>query len=165
MRHNARAVYQFYMGWFDGNPANLDPLPPQEPAKHYVALMGGADKAWPPAQTAFDNGDYRWAAELLNHAVFADPGHKAGQGSCWPGPTTSSATWPSRRTWRNFYLTGALRAAQRPAGAKALTPGHAAGHAAADADRALPGRDGGEPERPGAEGKNLKINLVFSDLP
>ena len=70
LRHNVKAVYQFYLGAYDGNPANLNPLPPQESAKRWLELIGGADKAVAAAQAAYDQGDYRWAAELLNHAVF-----------------------------------------------------------------------------------------------
>ena len=68
---------QFYMGAYDGNPANLNPLPPQESAKRYLELLGGADKAVAAAQAAYDKGDFRWAAELLNHAVFGAPDNKA----------------------------------------------------------------------------------------
>src|SRR5208337_3818439 len=63
-------------GYYDGNPANLNPLPPKESAKRYLELFGGADKAIAAAQIAFDKGDYRWTAELLNHVVFAQPGNK-----------------------------------------------------------------------------------------
>ena len=77
LRHNVKAVYQFYMGFYDGNPANLNPLPPEESAKRYLELVGGADKAIIAAQVAFDKGDYRWAAELLNHVVFAQPDNKS----------------------------------------------------------------------------------------
>jgi alkyl sulfatase BDS1-like metallo-beta-lactamase superfamily hydrolase len=72
LRHNVKAVYQFYMGAYDGNPVNLDPLPPQESAKHYLELIG-SDKAVAAAQTAFDKGEYRWAAQLLNDVVFGQP--------------------------------------------------------------------------------------------
>ncbi len=75
IRHNVKAVYQFYLGNYDGNPARLDALPPADVAKRYVALMGGADQAIATAQKSFDEGDYRWAAELLNHVVFADGGN------------------------------------------------------------------------------------------
>ena len=76
LRHNVKAVYQFYIGAYDGNPANLNPLPPQESAKRYLELLGGANKAVAAAQIAFDKGDYRWAAELLNHAVLGDSSSK-----------------------------------------------------------------------------------------
>lgn len=73
VKHNARAVYQFYFGWYDGNPVNLDPLPPVEASKRYVDAMGGAEKVLGLAQAAFDEGDYRWGAELAYRVVFADP--------------------------------------------------------------------------------------------
>ena len=73
VRHNARAIYQNYLGWYDGNPANLDPLPPVEAGRRYAALAGGGDALLETARAAFDDSDYRWAAELLNHLVFADP--------------------------------------------------------------------------------------------
>ena len=77
LKHNAKAVYQFYFGWFDGNPANLDPLPPQELGKRYVEAIGGPTKVLAAAQTAYDAGDYRWAATLLDNLVFAEPQDRA----------------------------------------------------------------------------------------
>ena len=77
--HNVRAVYQRYLGFFDGNPAHLDPYPPAEAARRYVRLAGGVDELLAQAHTAFNEGDYRWAAELCSHAVFAE------QGSSEPG--------------------------------------------------------------------------------
>lgn len=73
LRHNARAVYQSYLGWYDGNPANLNPLPPVEAGKRYVEVMGGADEVLKKAAVYFEKGEYRWVAEILNHLVFADP--------------------------------------------------------------------------------------------
>ena len=75
--HNVRAVYQRYMGWFDGNPARLWPHPPEALATRYVDAIGGVDRVIELAQQAFDAGDFRWAATLLDHAVFADPDHAA----------------------------------------------------------------------------------------
>ena len=69
---NSRAVYQFYMGWYDANPANLAPMPPRDTGKRYVAAMGGAAKVKAMAREAYDAGDYAWAAELLNHVVMSD---------------------------------------------------------------------------------------------
>ncbi|HEX4879537.1 MAG TPA: alkyl sulfatase dimerization domain-containing protein, partial [Limnobacter sp.] len=105
--HNVKAVYQMYMGWFDANPANLHPIPPVEAAKRYVALAGGMDALVGKAQTAHDQGDYRWSAELLKHAVYADPAHagaKALLASCFEQMGYQAESAP----WRNFYLTGAL---------------------------------------------------------
>lgn len=104
--HNARAVYQFYFSWFDGNPSNLDPLPPEEAAVKYVAAMGGADKVLALARTSYAAGDYRWTIELLKQAVFADPANKpartlAAQAMRQIGYAAESALW------RNYYLSGA----------------------------------------------------------
>lgn len=74
VRHNSRAVYQGYLGWYDGNPANLDPLPPVEAGIRYVESMGGTEAVLEKAKEAFDAADYRWVAQLLNHLVFAEPG-------------------------------------------------------------------------------------------
>jgi alkyl sulfatase BDS1-like metallo-beta-lactamase superfamily hydrolase len=73
LKHNAKAVYQRYFGWYDGNPANLDPLPPAEAGAKYVELAGGAANLLKNAQAAYDRGEYRWVAEVVNHLVFADP--------------------------------------------------------------------------------------------
>ncbi|GLK51861.1 alkyl/aryl-sulfatase [Maricaulis virginensis] len=77
LRHNSRAVYQRYFGWYDGVPANLDPLPRGEAAHRYVDLLGGVEAAVAAAETAFADGDYRWSAELAQHAVYAAPGNEA----------------------------------------------------------------------------------------
>lgn len=71
-KHNAKAVYQAYLGWYDANPVNLDPLPATATAIKYVELMGGADKVIAATQMAVDSGEYRWAAELINHLVVSD---------------------------------------------------------------------------------------------
>jgi alkyl sulfatase BDS1-like metallo-beta-lactamase superfamily hydrolase len=69
LKHNAKAVYQRYFGWYDGNPANLDPLPPAEAGAKYVELAGGAANLLKNAQAAYDRGEYRWVAEVVNHLV------------------------------------------------------------------------------------------------
>ena len=71
--HNSKAVYQRYLSWYDGNPANLNKLPPADAGRRYVELAGGADKVLASGRAAFAAGDYRWGAELMNHLVFADP--------------------------------------------------------------------------------------------
>jgi alkyl sulfatase BDS1-like metallo-beta-lactamase superfamily hydrolase len=96
LRHNVKAVYQFYMGAYDGNPANLDPLAAAGIGARYLELLGGADKAVAAAQAAFDKGDYRWAAELLNHAVFGDPDAQAGASELLARTYEQWATWPRR---------------------------------------------------------------------
>ena len=75
--HNVKAIYQRYMGWYDGNPAHLWQHPPVEAATRYVDFMGGADAVVTKARTSFEEGDLRWAAEVLNHVVFAEPSHAA----------------------------------------------------------------------------------------
>lgn len=80
LRHNSRAVYQRYMGWYDGNPANLNNLPPAESAKKYVEYMGGEAQVLDRAQSDFDRGEYRWVATALKHVVFANPESQKGKG-------------------------------------------------------------------------------------
>ncbi len=104
--HNAKAIYQRYMGWYDANPASLQPLPPVAAGKHYVDAMGGADALLAKAETASAAGEYRWAAMLLNHLVFADPeNHKARESLA--DVYTQLAYRAEAGTWRNIYLTGA----------------------------------------------------------
>lgn len=107
VRHNAKAVYQFYLGWYDAHPANLDPLPPVEAGQRYVALAGGADKLQLAAQQAFDAGDFRWAAEILKHAVYADPDNTAAR-ELLAKTFEQLGYLAEASTWRNAYLTGAL---------------------------------------------------------
>ncbi|WP_281648339.1 alkyl sulfatase dimerization domain-containing protein [Parendozoicomonas sp. Alg238-R29] len=71
LRHNTRAIYQYYMGWYDGHPSDLNNLPDVQASIRYVDFMGGADKAYEKAKKAFDRGEYRWVAEVLKHVVFA----------------------------------------------------------------------------------------------
>jgi alkyl sulfatase BDS1-like metallo-beta-lactamase superfamily hydrolase len=103
---NSRAVYQFYMGWYDANPVHLTPMPPVEAGKRYVAALGGPTKMLGLAQGAYDAGDYAWAAELLNRAVMADSGDAAAKtllARCY-----DQLGWQSENSlWRNIYLTGA----------------------------------------------------------
>lgn len=82
VKHNAKAVYQAYLGWYDAIPARLDALPPIVSAKKYVKLAGGMEQLLVEAQISFDGGDYRWVAELLEHAVFAEPKHHKERVAC-----------------------------------------------------------------------------------
>ena len=111
VRHNVKAVYQHYLGWFDANPANLDPLPPVDAAKRYVALAGGMDKLVASAQQAYDAGDFRWAAELLKHAVYADADNKPAK-ELQAKAFEQMGYMAESTAWRNFYLTGALELRQ-----------------------------------------------------
>ncbi len=106
LSHNAKAVYQFYFGWYDANPANLNPLPPAQSGKKYVEFMGGADSVLTKAQSCFRKGEYRWVAEVLNHLVFADPDNdkaKALLAKTYDQLGYRAESGP----WRDAYLTGA----------------------------------------------------------
>jgi alkyl sulfatase BDS1-like metallo-beta-lactamase superfamily hydrolase len=106
LNHNAKAVYQRYLGWFDGNPANLHPLPPTEAGQRYVDLAGGPDALLAKARTAFEAGDYRWVAELVNHLVFADPAHMEAR-ELLADALEQMGYQAESGPWRAFYLTGA----------------------------------------------------------
>lgn len=104
---NTRAVYQRYMGFYDGNPANLNPLPPVDTAKRTVEAMGGGAAVLEKIRKAMASGDYRWAAQLGNQLLFAEPdnaeAHKA------QAETLEQLGYQSENaTWRNMYLTGAM---------------------------------------------------------
>ncbi len=104
--HNSKAVYQRYLGWFDGNPANLNPHPPEQAGSRYVEAIGGADAVIARARSAFEEGDYRWVAQLLNHLVFADPSNQ--EGRLLQADTFEQLGYQAESgPWRNFYLTGA----------------------------------------------------------
>jgi alkyl sulfatase BDS1-like metallo-beta-lactamase superfamily hydrolase len=107
VRHNARAVYQAYLGWYDGNPAHLNPLAPEEAGARYIELMGGGDAVLAKAQASFDQGQYRWVAELLNHLVFAEPGNAKAKGLL--ARTYDQLGYQSESgPWRDVYLSGAF---------------------------------------------------------
>ncbi|MGK2740312.1 alkyl/aryl-sulfatase [Tepidicaulis sp. LMO-SS28] len=122
LNHNAKAVYQRYLGWFDGNPANLHKLPPEEAGKRYVAAMGGAGAVLKTARAAFEEGDYRWVAELVNHLVFADPANEEArllQADALEQMGYQAESGP----WRAFYLTGAQELRQPRAPSNVPRPG------------------------------------------
>jgi alkyl sulfatase BDS1-like metallo-beta-lactamase superfamily hydrolase len=106
MSHNSKAVYQRYMGWYDANPASLHELPPEPAAKRYVEAMGGGEAVRTRAKRAADAGEYRWAATLLNHAVFADPDDQAARDAL-ADVYAQLAYQAEAGTWRNIYLSGA----------------------------------------------------------
>ena len=107
LNHNAKAVYQRYLGWFDGNPANLHKLPPVEAGKRYVELAGGPDKLLAHARAAYDKGDYRWVAEIGNHLVFADPTN-ADARHLQADALEQLGYQAESGPWRGFYLTAAM---------------------------------------------------------
>jgi alkyl sulfatase BDS1-like metallo-beta-lactamase superfamily hydrolase len=105
--HNVKAIYQRYMGWFDGNPAHLWQHPPAEEAKRYVECMGGASKVMAMARDYTAHGDTRFAATLLNHVVFADPSNMDAK-TALADVFQRLGEGAENGTWRNFYLTGAM---------------------------------------------------------
>ncbi len=100
--HNVKAVYQRYLGWFDGNPAHLWEHPPVERATRYVDIMGGADRVVEKARAAYESGDYRWVAEVVNHVVFAEPDHAAAR-ELLADTYEQLGYGAENGTWRNFF--------------------------------------------------------------
>jgi alkyl sulfatase BDS1-like metallo-beta-lactamase superfamily hydrolase len=106
VRHNAKAVYQFYFGWYDANPSHLNPLAPADAAPRYVEFMGGGATVLAKAQASFDKGDYRWVAEVLNHLVFAEPDNRAAR-ELLARSYDQLGYQAESGPWRDAYLSGA----------------------------------------------------------
>jgi len=106
LSHNAKAVYQKYLGWYDANPANLNPLPPVDSAKKAVAYMGGADAVIARAREDFQRGEYRWVASVMNQLVHADPENRAAR-ELGADALEQLGYQAEAGTWRNAYLYGA----------------------------------------------------------
>ena len=106
VNHNVKAVYQRYMGWYDANPANLWPHPPEAVAPRYVAAMGGRDGALAVARQAWADGDYRWCAEVGKHLVFADATDDDAR-TLLADALEQLGFGAENGTWRNAYLAGA----------------------------------------------------------
>ena len=159
LKFNARAVYQRYMGHYDGNPAHLDPLPDVERGRRYVAAMGGARKLLATAAKARAEDDERWAAEILSHLVMADPANTKAREMLAEsfeqlGYRTETAPW------RNIYLSGAREMRDQPTtGALAVTSEIAAATSLADLMDLFAVRL--SPER--AAGADLAIGIVLPD--
>ena len=159
--HNSKAVYNYYLGFFDANPANLQPLVPAEAAAKYVEFMGGADAILEKAKKSYDAGEYRWVAEVVKHVVYADPKNQAArdlQANAFEQLGYQAESGP----WRNFYLAGAKEL--RDGVQKAATPNTAS----PDVTKAmsleqlfdfLAIRLNGER----AAGKAITINFTFTD--
>jgi len=159
--HNARAVYQKYLGFFDGNPAHMHPLPPAEVGSKYVEFMGGPDELLEKAREAYNNAEYRWVVEVVNHLVFADPSnvdalHLQADALEQLGYRAESGQW------RNFYLTGARELRQgvnAAATTRTLSPDMISALSIGELFDYLAVRLNG----PQAAGKNLILNFVFED--
>ena len=162
LSHNTKAVYQAYLGWYDGNPAHLNPLPPEESAKRYVACMGGAEAVLTKARNAYDEGDYRWVAEVLNHLVFAEPNHQ--EAKLLLARTYDQLGYQAESgVWRSAYLTAAheLR--------------HGTPDKGLDMEKAYELLKRTPPSKffdsmavrldgPAAAGKTMVLNIVFTDI-
>lgn len=123
LRHNAKAIYQRYMGWYDANPANLNPLPPVQNAAKTIEYMGGADKVIEQARKDYDNGEYRWVASVMNQVVFADPSNQAAR-ELGADALEQLGYQAEAGTWRGAYLMGAqeLRNGTLPPTVGSLSP-------------------------------------------
>lgn len=162
LKHNSRAVYQRYMGWYDGNPSDLDDLPPQEAAKKYVEYMGGENAILEKAKNDFDNGNYRWTATVLKQVVFANPESVHGK-NLLADSYEQMGYQAESGPWRSVYLQGAyeLRNGVPTAGGTDV--------ASPDTINAMPPEMmfdylGVRLNGPKAGGKNIKLNVTFDDL-
>lgn len=104
--HNSKAIYQYYLGWYDAVPANLNPHPPEVRAANLVTAMGGAKKVLAEAKKAMKAGDYRWSSDLLNQLVFADPENVEGR-ALLADSYEQQGYQAESAIWRNMFLSGA----------------------------------------------------------
>jgi alkyl sulfatase BDS1-like metallo-beta-lactamase superfamily hydrolase len=161
LSHNAKAVYQKYLGWYDANPADLNPLPPVESAKKTVEYMGGAEAVIARARADFAQGQYRWVASAMNQVVFADPANRAAR-ELGADALEQLGFQAEAGTWRNAYLVGAMELRN---GVPKVKPGSTAN---ADTLKAV-SNDlffdflGVRLNAARAEGKHLVVNWNFTD--
>lgn len=145
LSHNVKAIYTFYLGWFDGVPAHLNPHPPVENGKRYVEAVGGPDALLTKGKQAFDDGDYRWAAELVNHLVFADPSNQKARELL--ADTYEQLGYQAENgTWRNL-TPGRSDGIAASAGTDAVQQPNRPGRCRRDASRADAGLLGSSPRR------------------
>ncbi|MFW9082516.1 alkyl/aryl-sulfatase [Pseudomonas sp. P2757] len=161
LRHNVKAIYQLYLGAYDGNPANLNPLAPKDAAKRYVALMGGTAKVVQAAQVAYDNGDYRWVAELLNQAVLDAPDDKSAK-ELLARAYEQMGYQAESATWRNSYLTAADELRNGPPSQGVRRSDLLELMKQTPTERFLEAM-AASLDGPAAAGKNLTLNLVLTD--
>jgi alkyl sulfatase BDS1-like metallo-beta-lactamase superfamily hydrolase len=161
LSHNSKAVYQHYFGWYDGNPAHLNPLPPEQSSVRYVEFMGGADALLEKAASYQAKGEYRWVGEVLNHLVFAEPGNIAAR-EMLAEAYRQMAYQAESGPWRDIYLSAAQE----------LIRGAVEVNAVAISSRAFLQEVpllqfmkalSVKLDAEKAEGEQLKINLLFTD--
>jgi alkyl sulfatase BDS1-like metallo-beta-lactamase superfamily hydrolase len=161
LNHNAKAVYQRYLGWFDGNPANLHKHPPVEAGRRYVDLAGGPEALLAKARAAYDAGDFRWVAEVVNHLVFADPADAEAR-TLQADALEQLGYQAESGPWRGFYLTAAMELRNPRPPAAEPRQGAAGQIRALPADQLLDSltvRLNGEK----AGERTLAFNLAFTD--
>lgn len=161
VKHNSKAVYVKYLGYFNGNPATLDALPPVEAGKRYVKFMGGADNLLANAKASFEEGEYRWVAEVLNHLVMAEPENEAAK-MLLADALEQLGYQAESGPWRNFYLTGAyeLREGVPESSPSQISEGVATGMPLDNLFDAFAMRLDG----PKAAGRHYRFKLSFTDL-
>jgi alkyl sulfatase BDS1-like metallo-beta-lactamase superfamily hydrolase len=160
--HNVRAVYNYYLGYFDGNPANLNPLPPEEVAKKYVDAMGGPGAVLAVGKKALEQGDYRWGAEAVKHLVFAHPDNQEAR-NLEADLLEQMGYQAESGPWRNFYLAGAKEL--RAGVAKMATPNTASADVLGNMSFDLIfGFMGIQLDAKKADGKKITVNWAFPDV-
>src|SRR6516165_5971576 len=161
IRHNVKAIYQKYLGWYDANPVHLDPLPPVESGKKYVEYMGGSDAILSRAKNDFDKGEFRFVAEALSHLVFAEPDNRAAR-TLLADTFEQLGYAAESATWRNAYLFGAQELRQGMPDAPPPRPIPRETLAALRTEQ-LWDVLGVKLNGPKAEGKHIVLNWRFSD--
>jgi alkyl sulfatase BDS1-like metallo-beta-lactamase superfamily hydrolase len=161
LSHNVKAVYQFYLGWYNANPADLNPLPRAEEAKKQVEYMGGAEAVIKRAREDFKAGQYRWVASVMSQVVFADPLNKDAR-NLGADALEQLGYQSEAATWRNAYLLGALEL-RNGVGAQAPSTANADLLKGVSIDLAFDFL-GVRLNAPKAEGKTIVINWTFTDL-
>ncbi len=161
IRHNVKAIYQKYLGWYDANPVNLDPLPPVDAGRKYVEYMGGADAIIARAREDFAKGEFRFVAQALGHLVFAEPANQSARALL--ADTLEQLGYAAESaTWRNAYLFGAqeLRQGMPKASPRPPMPRETL---AALRTAQLWDLLGVRLNGPKAEGKRIVLNWAFTD--
>jgi alkyl sulfatase BDS1-like metallo-beta-lactamase superfamily hydrolase len=161
LRHNVKAIYQKYLGWYDANPVNLDPLPPVEAGRKYVEYMGGAEAILARARADFAKGEFRFVAQAVSHLVFADPDNPAARALL--ADTFEQLGYAAESaTWRNAYLFGAQELRQGMPKTQPRPP-MSVETAASLRTKQLWDVLGVRLNGPKAEGKHIVLNWSFID--
>ncbi len=162
LKHNAKAVYQFYLGWYDANPADLDPLPRAEEAKKQLDYMGGAEAVLKRARDDYKAGQYRWVARVTSQIVFADPANKDAR-ELGADALEQLGYQSEAATWRNAYLLGAAELRNGVGPARSGSGGNPELLKGVSIDLAFDVM-GVRLNAAKADGKRIVINWTFPDL-